>query len=86
MKYLWLISQEENSGYETYDSAVVCAKDSSFAKTIYPGGGSIHDSDTEIHVRHEWVTDESLVSATKVGLAEASIKEGGVVLSSFNAG
>jgi len=29
---LFLISQDENDGYDTYDSAVVCAKDEEAAK------------------------------------------------------
>lgn len=34
---LWLISQEANNGYDTYDSAVVAAESEGAAQTAYPG-------------------------------------------------
>lgn len=36
---LYLISQEENSDYDTYDSAVVAAPDKATAAAMYPDSG-----------------------------------------------
>ena len=33
---LWLISQTENEGYDTYDSAVVAAETENAARLIHP--------------------------------------------------
>lgn len=38
---LYKISQEKALGYDTYDSAVVCAEDEDDAKTIHPNGNDI---------------------------------------------
>jgi len=35
---LWIIEQEENGGYDTYDSAVVAAMTEEEAKRIHPSG------------------------------------------------
>ena len=35
---LYLIWQEENMGYDTYDSAIVCAKNGDEAVKIHPSG------------------------------------------------
>lgn len=39
---LYLISQDKVTGYDTYDSAVVCAKDEADARTIHPSGFVTH--------------------------------------------
>lgn len=35
---LWLISQDDNTGYDTYDSAIVAAVDTEAARAINPDG------------------------------------------------
>jgi len=35
---LYLISQDVNDGYDTYDSAVVCSESESDARMMHPGG------------------------------------------------
>lgn len=79
---LYKISQTENRGYDTYDSAVVCAKSHDEARKIQPGGDQ--------RVNHwepngTWASKPENVSVEKLGLARASVKAG-VVCASFNAG
>lgn len=78
---LFLIWQEENNGYDTYDSAVVCAKDETEAKTIHPGNGE----NIEGNSYRGWVTETSAVYAKYIGTAAKGTKLG-VICASFNAG
>jgi hypothetical protein len=81
---LYLISQDENDGYGTYDSAVVCAPDEETAKMIHPNHADIHI----YHFKRQfnaWCSDPKFVSVKFLGLAHPEIEQG-VVLASFNAG
>ncbi len=82
-KTLYLISQNKNNGYDTYDSAVVCAYTEEEAKHMYPGNGKAWDSISE-RKRYAWAAPE-FVTVQYLGWAHASI-EIGVVCASFNAG
>ena len=77
---LYLISQSKNSGYDTFDSAVVCAKDEEGARNTLPderlNNGDLGD---------EWVSDLSQVEVKYIGEAGKGIKEG-VICASYNAG
>jgi hypothetical protein len=81
---LYLISQDENKDYDTYDSAVVCAPDEKTAKMIHPDHADIN---IEYFKRKfdTWCSDPKLVSVKFLGLAHPDIKQG-VVLASYNAG
>ena len=79
-KYLYLISQDENIGYDTYDSAIVCAKSEEDAKHITPSGTGFKDQWSGT-----WCSSPEQVEVTCLGVAKPSL-EIGVVLSSFNAG
>lgn len=70
---IYKLSQDVNNGYDTYDSAIVCAKDKEEARNIHVG-----DSDT-------WVVDVKKIKVEYIGKAKNSLKKG-IVLSSFNAG
>lgn len=72
---LWLISQEANSDYDTYDSAVVAALDEADARTITPGANGWGRT---------WCNEPSQVTAEYIGDAAPGM-ERGVVLASFNA-
>ena len=76
---LYLISQRKNTGYDTYDSAVVAAQDEAAAKHINPHGdwADKHNSG--------WCTSPKHVTAVYIGEAAESVKIG-VVCASFNAG
>lgn len=74
---LWLISQEENTGWDTYDSAVVAAKTEEEARLINPDG--------EWKLYSAWCSSPDKVHVEYLGIATESV-EPGIVLSSFNAG
>lgn len=82
-KYLWKITQDERTGYDTYDSAVVCATSVEEARRIHP--------DTVVGWKgykdglDSWATPDK-VTAKKVGVADKSIPLNTVVCASFNAG
>lgn len=75
---LWLISQDDNTGYDTYDSAVVAAYTEDEARQINPDGnwGELWSG---------WCKTPGQVTVEFLGIATPSI-EPGIVLSSFNAG
>lgn len=69
---LWLISQDINSGYDTYDSAVVAAETEDAARNISVGGAGT------------WCKPEH-VRVEVIGEALSGTSEG-VILASFHAG
>jgi hypothetical protein len=75
---LYLLSQTENRGYDTFDSCVVCAPNEEQAKTIHPRG------DLNYVSGRGWASPDN-VTATLIGVADPSVKAG-VVIASFNAG
>ena len=91
MLFLWKISQDTNNGWDTFDSAIVVAKDSSSAVQMHPRGfcwtddGWVWRCDGERCFDREW-THPKNVDAICVGQAADGLKEGEVVLTSFNAG
>ena len=78
---LYLIAQDENSGYDTYDSAVVVAKDEVLAKAMHPSG----DAKDWVTAWPTWADNTEQVTVKLLGKAEAGLKEG-VYCASFNAG
>lgn len=70
---LYLISQNVNSGYDTFDAAVVAAPNEIAARRMHPGGNG--RLDTWCDMRH--------VKAEYLGETE---RPQGVILASFNAG
>ena len=76
--YLYKISQSTNSGYDTYDSAIVAAPDKQTAKGINPDGDWRKAFTT-------WANNPEQVSAERIGTAKSGVKQG-VILASFNAG
>ncbi len=83
---LWIISQGENTYYDTYDSAVVAAETEAEAKAIHPDGidPSKASEGMAIHLRRIWCEPEH-VTVRYIGEADPSVAAG-VVLASFNAG
>jgi hypothetical protein len=79
---LYLISQEENDGCDTYSDAVVAALSADEARTIYPGGGGLGMDDWI--VASYWVSDPSKVAVKLIGTAKAGVKSG-VLCASFHA-
>jgi len=77
MNKLFLISQEEYNGYDTYDSAVVCAPDENYARNMNPS--------TVPHDWNEWANSPDQVTVQYLGDAAPHI-EVGVICASYNAG
>ena len=79
---LFLIAQEQNNDYDTYDSAVVAAPDEETAKQMAPGTGKpVKDWKKNYSA---WCNGPEHVTVRYLG--EAVDVEQGVVCASFNAG
>ena len=83
MNYLYLLTQSTNTGYDTYDSCVVCAPDADTARTIQPNGAS--RADVWQAWGRSWAYSDDEVKVTLIGVADPSVEQG-VVLASYNAG
>ncbi len=92
--YLWRLSQDAESGYDTYDSCVVAALDEASAKRIHPSfyGGTFDeaqetwvDSDGEPRSHGDWALSPDQVTAVCIG-ATTTEELGTVICASFNAG
>lgn len=79
---LYLIKQDKNSGWDTYDSAVVCAANEEEARNMDPYNGKAVDWTESVYL---WAFKKEDVSVKFLGKAEKSIKRG-VVCASYNAG
>lgn len=73
---LYLIEQGQNTGFDTFSSAVVCAKTTDAARDIHPGGSWLTDS---------WCDMPSQVTVTYLGRAAKTVKPG-VICAAFHAG
>jgi hypothetical protein len=86
---LYLLKQNVNNDYDTYDSVVVAAETEEEAQKIHPNEffRLNHDSpwyETE-HRYSTWAFKLKDVKVTFLGVAKEGI-ESGVILASFNAG
>lgn len=80
---LFKISQEENTDYDTYDSAVVAAPDEQTARNMNPSDGKVM---TEWGDRYNcWCSSPDNVTVECIGEAAEGVKQG-VICASFNAG
>jgi len=82
--YLYLISQNVNNDYDTYDSAVVVAPNPKAAKLIHPHVNYVL-SELDWTTDGTWCHSPSDVNVKCIGVASKGQKVG-VVLSSYNAG
>lgn len=81
---LFLIKQNKNNDYDTYDSAVVAAPDADAARLIHPTGDN---SDFDARWSGSWVKLENIADVEVEYLGEAKKgTEQGVICASFNAG
>jgi len=99
---IFLISQNINTDYDTYDSAIVVAENEADARTINPSGFVTHITDNEwmgtysggnnvgkeyIFGSSSWINFKDINQLSVEYIGEASEEqERGVVLASFNAG
>ena len=79
---LYLISQDVNDEYDTYDSAVVCAETEDEARMIHPVDEEWDGSKAENYC--EWC-DVKDVQVKIIGVAANNLQIG-VILASYNAG
>lgn len=77
---LYLISQNVNNDYATYDSAVVCAGSVGEARTMHPDGADSWDGKEQEF--DDWCVAED-VKVVKIGTAAAGIRWG-VLVASYN--
>jgi hypothetical protein len=87
---LYLISQNENNDYDTYDSAVVAAPDENAARLIHPETGRHAEATpwpalTSADWSLTWASDPSKVNVKLIGQALNGTKIG-AICSSYNAG
>lgn len=79
---LWVISQSERVGWDTYDSAVVAAPSEKEARQIHPAGGI---GPEEWWVWDNWASTPEAVRVKYLGEAHEG-QIAGVIVASFNAG
>ena len=78
---LYLLTQNDNNGWDTYDSILVCAENEEDAKTIDPNG----DPFVENKPYSSWAKFKSSITCKEIGTAnEDQVR--GVIIASFNAG
>lgn len=81
---LYLLSQDANSGYDTYDSVVVAAESENEARLITPDCGSSEEHWLDSSWR-DWAYTPDQVSVELIGVA-ADGTPSGVILASYHAG
>jgi hypothetical protein len=82
---LFLIAQDENNGWDTYDSAVVAAEDEEQARQINPRNGWPMTERDWNRDYSDWCSTPERVRVQLLGVAEEDT-EAGVICASFNAG
>lgn len=78
---LYLISQDVNNDWDTYDSAVVAAETEEQARVMHPGGGTINPNSQF----SSWATNPDDVLVEYIGDAASGTKSG-IICASFTAG
>jgi hypothetical protein len=83
MLKLYLLTQNETTGYDTYSACVVCAENEEDAKKIHPrfyGDPSVWDTEYP-----EWATTPKNVNSQLLGVADEETGKG-IVLSRYHSG
>ena len=85
---IYLISQNENTGYDTFSDAVVIAKCADDAAKIHPVLDWEHDDDSKTvwndGIDDSWCSSPEQVRVELIGQAKPDAVEG-IVLTSFHA-
>jgi len=88
---LFLVTQNVNRGYDTYDSFVVCCESYVEALNSHPCDPEMVeefkdiDEDGKYFIRSRWTTDLTKVDVKYLGEADQDLSAG-IVCASFNAG
>lgn len=84
---LWRLINKENTGYDTFDSVIVAAKDKEEAVKIHPYYSDLHGTGGQHNTwdmnEGSWCSHPSKVKVEYVGTAAIGTKRG-VILASFN--
>jgi hypothetical protein len=80
---IYLISQNENNGYDTYDYGVVIADNEEEARNMSPAGYNEWKTKDNTHCR--WCSSPNKVTVEYIGEADSK-QEKGFVLKSFKTG
>jgi len=83
--YLYLITQKERNGYDTYDAAIVAANSPREAKQIHPHADLVAPGESPWEDYDTWASKPSNVIAKCIGTAVRGTNSG-VILTSFCAG
>ena len=75
---IYKVSQQDNTGYDTYDSFVCYATNEEAARNMLP-------SNNYCNWGEEWANNPSEVTVTQLGITDQEV-EVGVIVASFNAG
>ena len=94
MNKIYLLTQTEQRGYDTYDSCVVVARDRDAASKITPASTfmEIEDNwwnqpyDSDTYVSDTWASHPNNVTVRCLGIAGDTLSDGEIICSSFNAG
>jgi|WetSurMetagenome_2_1015567.scaffolds.fasta_scaffold67863_3 hypothetical protein len=78
---LYLLTQDEEIGYDTFDSCIVAAKDENEAKQYHPSG-RLNDREDNWG---DWPTNKDVITCIEIGKANKE-QQVGVIIASFNAG
>lgn len=81
---LFLVSQDENNDYDTYDSFVIACETEDEAKNTHPCGEPMTEEQWN-DIYSSWCSSVKHVKVQYLGEADKSLEEG-VVCASFNAG
>jgi len=82
---LYLLSQDENGGYDTYDSCVVAAESEDAARLVYPTQYVDVGVNGWTRGSNVWASTPDRVTVKFLGIAAVGV-ESGVVCASFHAG
>lgn len=91
---LYLLEQDDNTGYDTFDSCVVVANDETEARQIHPGiwerqgeKDALALSEKRWHdENYDWAKSPESVTATNLGKCLDTYNKPQIICSSFNAG
>ena len=82
---LYLVSQDEHTDYDTYDSFVIACENAEVARYTNPGSGDAMTEKDWKYAYRSWCSSPDNVKVTYLGIAHPSVKRG-IICSSFNAG
>lgn len=81
---IYLLTQRDNTGYDTYNGVVVVANNEEEARNINPGVYWGDDFDGEAKGLSSWANNPGTVEVTLLGLYTGNDKEARIILESSN--